>query len=160
MENSEGDIQDFFQRDEPQNNEVDGAVTLANVPTNPNSHVRFNPDIVSYASGRSPQITGIDFAENFQDDENIQKITIEEKKVDEKKISKIDDHFHNPIENLTNTEIKHLQRKYAKRKNKNWNLLRQKFEEDGSFFFSRPPRVNFSTKYCLVKINVFLGTEK
>ena len=72
MENSEGDIQDFFQRDEPQNNEVDGAVTHPTVPTNPNSHVRFNPDIVSYASCQSPQITGIDFAENFQDDENIQ----------------------------------------------------------------------------------------
>ena len=113
--------------------------------TIPGSHVRFDPEIVAYPSQSSPTINNIGFNKGHARKRTIQKEVIEymQKIQNDGSLSN----------NLARNEELHSGQPDLSRSSKNWDIVRQKLQNEREFFFSKRQRV------MLFKILVSIQTK-
>ena len=101
--------------------------------TIPGSHVRFDPEIVAYPSQSSPTINNIGFNKGHARKRTIQKEVIEymQKIQNDGSLSN----------NLARNEELHSGQPDLSRSSKNWDIVRQKLQNEREFFFSKRQRV-------------------
>ena len=121
--------------------------SLQIVPPSHN-HVRFNSDIVAYPSQSISAINRNDLEQQRVGNKNSQQEIIEYmKKIQDKSDAKSfaeqskSQKSLNKSNNVTQNGKLNPQRLESYGNNRNWKIVKQKFEEDGSFSFSTRPRV-------------------
>ena len=124
--------------------------SMQNVSTNKNFHVRFNPKIVAYPSQNGPIVNCMESHEESQKkDKDIQIGIIEymQRVQDDNECKSANKSFDDLSKSHTSLYQPQKVKTNNKRVNsvgsiKNWAIVRQRFEEDRDFFFSKQPRVN------------------
>ena len=112
------------------------------MPTMQNFHVRFNPEIVAYPSEGNAISNGNELVEDFARNKNVQKEIIEYmQNIQDKQEAENGNKLDIQTENKPSNRKQNILRQFSNGNNKNWNIVKRKFKEDGAFFFSKQPRV-------------------